>query len=175
MRKLSLDELNRPSVETYRQMKKSPVTIVLDNIRSALNVGSVFRTADAFACEKIILTGISAKPPHKEIHKSAIGATKSVDWAYHKEISTILTEFKSKGYTIVGVEQTDVSVPLKSYQIKEGHKYVLVFGNELDGLSESILPLLDSAVEIPQWGTKHSLNVSVCAGIVLFHFTSQLL
>ena len=170
MRKLKLEELNRPDLQTFRNKEKIPVIIILDNVRSAMNVGSVFRTADAFACEKIILGGITATPPNREITKTAIGATDSVIWEYSPEISEKIAVLKSDGYKIYGIEQTDQSVMLDQ-QLPEHDKAVLIFGNEVDGISDSVMDLLDGCIEIPQFGTKHSLNVAVCAGIVLWEFS----
>ncbi len=172
MRKLKLEELGRLSVEAYHMIPKTPVVVVLDNIRSAVNVGSVFRTADAFAIEKIIICGISATPPNREISKTAIGATESVSWEYIEDISEAVLLLKSDGYTIAGIEQTDHSVKLGSV-LPETGKIAIVLGNEVDGISEEILNHLDLCIEIPQYGTKHSLNVSVCAGIVLWELTKM--
>lgn len=169
MRKLRLEELNRLDTETYRNAEKLPVIIVLDNIRSAMNVGSVFRTADAFAFEKIVLCGITPTPPNREIMKTAIGATESVYWEYAAETKDTIHKLKAEGYIIYGVEQTNQSIMLD--MLNPSHeKAVLVFGNEVDGISDEILNLLDFCVEIPQFGTKHSLNVSVCAGITMWEF-----
>lgn len=168
MRKLKLDELNRLSVEDFQSAPKVPVIVVLDNIRSAHNVGSFFRTSDALAVESILLTGISARPPHKEINKAAIGATHSVTWTYAEDIVSALKELKERGYKIIGVEQTDRSVMLDDFHADSAEKYAVVFGNEVDGIGEGVLPLLDVCLEIPQYGTKHSFNVSVCGGIVLW-------
>lgn len=173
MRKLKLEELNRLSVEAFKQSEKTQMVLVLDNIRSALNVGSFFRTADAFALDKIYLAGISATPPHKEINKTAIGAHMSVDWEHHAEVLTVIQQLKSDGYLIIGVEQTTESVMLGQVKL-DGHKVAIVMGNEVDGLSDSILDYLDICVEIPQFGTKHSLNVSVCGGIVIWDLFKQL-
>lgn len=170
MRKLILDELGRPAIDDYRNMPKNPIVVVLDSIRSALNVGSVFRTSDAFAIEKIILCGISATPPNREITKTAIGATESVSWSYQQDIKDAVSELRNLGYKIVGVEQTDSSVKLNEFTGFED-RIALVFGNEVDGISESILNDLDYCIEIPQYGTKHSLNVSVCVGIILWTLT----
>lgn len=170
MRKLKLEELGRLSPKEYRILPKIPVTVVLDNIRSAMNVGSFFRTVDAFKIEKLILTGITACPPHKEILKTAIGATLSVDWSYETKIQTILTKLRAEDYNIIGIEQTDKSILLQDYIIDTTKKYAIIFGNEVDGISDEALSSLNSAIEIPQFGTKHSLNVSVCGGIVLWHF-----
>jgi len=172
MRKLKLEELGRLSVEDYQKVAKVPVVVVLDNIRSAMNVGSVFRTADAFAIEKIVISGISATPPNREITKTAIGATESVLWEYVKDISEALVFLKAGGYTIVGIEQTDHSIKLGS-PLPKSEKIAVVFGNEVEGISDIILEQLDYCIEIPQYGTKHSLNVSVCAGIVLWELTKS--
>jgi len=170
MRKLKLTELNRDKVSEYKTKIKIPVVIVLDNIRSALNVGSVFRTSDAYLIDKIYLCGITAKPPHKEITKSAIGATDSVEWMYFESTKDCLDELKNGNYTILGIEQTDQSYSLNDYGISNDKKYALVFGNEVNGVSDESIPLLDAAIELPQFGTKHSLNISVCAGIVIWEF-----
>ncbi|HPN69540.1 MAG TPA: RNA methyltransferase [Saprospiraceae bacterium] len=170
MRKLKLDELGRDSVADFQDKQKLPLVVVLDNIRSAMNVGSFFRTGDAFLIEKILLCGITATPPNREITKTAIGATESVHWEYHENITSALEQLKSAGYQLVGIEQTDVSVLLDDFEIKDDGKYALVFGNEVDGVSDEALAHLDVCLEIPQDGTKHSLNVSVCGGIVLWEF-----
>ena len=168
MRKLKLEELGRVSIEEFKVQKKTPLVIVLDNVRSALNVGSVFRTADSFAVEKIYLCGITATPPHKEISKSAIGATDSVNWEHVKDISDAINNLKSNGYKILGVEQTSQTTLLQDVIIDSNQKIAIVMGNEVMGISDAILPLLDEVIEIPQFGTKHSLNVSVCTGIVVW-------
>lgn len=168
MRKLKLDELNRLDVVSFKEIDKIPVVVVLDNIRSGNNVGAFFRTADAFKYEKIILTGITACPPHKEITKSAIGATESIDWEYFKSIETSIKELKSKGYQILGIEQTDQSMSLKDFKPQKNDKLALVFGNEVMGISDEILSMIDVSLEVPQFGTKHSLNVSVCGGVVMW-------
>jgi len=165
-----LDELGRDSVADFQDKQKLPLVVVLDNIRSAMNVGSFFRTGDAFLIEKILLCGITATPPNREITKTAIGATESVHWEYHENITSALEQLKSAGYQLVGIEQTDVSVLLDDFEIKDDGKYALVFGNEVDGVSDEALAHLDVCLEIPQDGTKHSLNVSVCGGIVLWEF-----
>jgi 23S rRNA (guanosine2251-2'-O)-methyltransferase len=172
MRKLKLEELGRQSVETFKNTDKIPVIAVLDNIRSALNVGSVFRTADAFAIEGIIICGISATPPNREITKTAIGATESVAWSYQKDIKDAVGGLKADGYTIIGIEQTTNSISLDGFLPKH-KKIAVIFGNEVDGISDSIMEDLDLALEIPQYGTKHSLNVSVCAGIVLWELSQH--
>ncbi|HHS96079.1 MAG TPA: TrmH family RNA methyltransferase [Phaeodactylibacter sp.] len=166
MKKKSLKELQRISIEEFKQRQRHPIVIVLDNVRSALNVGSAFRTADAFACEQIYLCGITAQPPHREILKTAIGATASVPWKYFPHSKEALTELKTKGYTILGIEQIHDSISLADFTFQKQKPYALVFGNEVEGISDEILPLLDEAIEIPQFGTKHSLNISVCVGIL---------
>ena len=170
MKKLSMEELNRDSVEEFKQKSKHPVVIVLDNIRSMHNVGSTFRTSDAFLVEKIVLCGITAQPPHREIHKTALGATDSVTWEYEKESFTALEKLKAEGYQIVLVEQTDNSILLQEAEFKEDEKYAFVFGNEAFGVQDSLLPLADTVLEIPQFGTKHSLNVSVSIGVILWSY-----
>ena len=170
MRKLKLDELGRKTLEEYRQSEKHSIVVVLDNIRSAMNVGAFFRTADAFAIQKLILCGITARPPHKEIHKTAIGADHSVEWEYIEDVSMALQSLQKAGYVLAGIEQTDGSTPLDRFQPEPEKKYVLIFGNEVSGISDAILPLLDIVLEIPQFGTKHSLNVAVSGGVVLWHF-----
>lgn len=175
MRKLKLQELNRLSIPEYKDSNKLPIVVVLDNIRSGLNIGSFFRTGDAFRIEKIYLTGITATPPHREITKTAIGATESVDWAYVEDVVECVKQLKEQSFTIYGIEQTDSSVPLTNInKSNSSHPVALVFGNEVNGLTDAILPLIDRSVEIEQFGTKHSLNVSVCAGICLWHFAAQL-
>ena len=168
MRKLKLDELGRISVDQFKSAEKLPVCIVLDNIRSLHNVGSAFRTADAFKVERIFLTGITGTPPHREIHKTALGATESVPWQYDSEAAVAAQRLKDEGYTIVVVEQTTESLPLQKFHAEPSSRYCLVFGNEVNGVSESVISLADMALEIPQEGTKHSLNISVCLGIVVW-------
>ena len=172
MRKLELDELQRDDYEAYKQKAKLPVTVVLDNIRSMYNVGAVFRTCDAFLVEKLYLCGITARPPHREIHKTAIGATESVEWVYYSTAKEAVNNLKHQGYLIIGVEQTDESISLPDAPIDPTKSYALVMGNEVEGLSEELLEDLHSAVEIPQFGTKHSLNISVSSGIVIWHYVS---
>src|SRR6056297_2183983 len=173
MRKLKLHELNRRSVEEFKASQKSPVVVVLDNIRSANNVGAFFRTSDAFKIDRIFLTGITASPPHKEITKSAIGATKSVDWQYMDSVKECCLNLKKSCYIIIGIEQTNSSVYLSDFKIDNTSKYALVFGNEVMGISDDILENLDDSIEIQQHGTKHSLNVAVCGGIILHYFTHK--
>jgi 23S rRNA (guanosine2251-2'-O)-methyltransferase len=168
MKKLSLEALGRISVEEFKDSEKIPVCILLDNIRSLHNVGSAFRTADAFRIEKIYLTGITGTPPHREIQKTALGATESVAWEYSESTATALEKLKAEGYSIVIVEQTTDSIALQTFEATAGAKYCLVFGNEVNGVSEEAIALGDLALEIPQLGTKHSLNISVCLGIVVW-------
>jgi 23S rRNA (guanosine2251-2'-O)-methyltransferase len=168
MQKLKLQELGRISIDEFKEAGKIPICIVLDNVRSLHNVGSAFRTADAFRVEKIYLTGITGQPPHREIQKTALGATESVEWKYAEHTRDALQELKTNGYSIVIIEQTTKSKPLQEFVPKAEGKYCLVFGNEVDGVSEDALAQADMALEIPQLGTKHSLNVSVCVGIVVW-------
>jgi tRNA G18 (ribose-2'-O)-methylase SpoU len=173
MRKLSLRELNRVSISDFRQQEKAPVVLVLDNVRSALNVGSAFRTSDAFTLEKILLCGITAKPPHREILKTAIGATESMEWAHFSETTEAVKQLKDEGYKIWAVEQAEESVWLQDFKVGPDEKYALVFGNEVAGVSEEVMALADGALEVPQFGTKHSLNISVCVGVVCWELFSQ--
>lgn len=166
MKKLKLDQLGRISVEEFKQASKLPVIIVLDNVRSLHNVGSAFRTSDAFKLKKIYLTGITGTPPHREIEKTALGATASVDWEYAEKTGDLVDKLKQEGYTIVAIEQTSESKSLHLFHPETDKKYCLVFGNEVHGVSEEAIALADEAIEIPQHGTKHSLNISVCLGIV---------
>ena len=173
MRKLKNEELNRLSVEGFKSAEKLPVSIVLDNIRSMNNIGSAFRTADAFLIEKIYLTGICAQPPHREIHKTALGATETVDWEYHASTSELVRTLKTRGKRIVAVEQAENSTSLKRFSVLEGG-CVLIFGNEVFGVEEEVMNLVDDVVEIPQFGTKHSLNISVSIGVVIWDIWSKL-
>ncbi|HLV24446.1 MAG TPA: RNA methyltransferase [Moheibacter sp.] len=168
MRKLKLEELGRISVEEFKETEKIPVVVVLDNIRSMHNIGSVFRTSDAFLIEKIYLCGITATPPNKEIRKTALGATESVDWEYVKEINELIPKLKSEGFKILSIEQTESSQNLAEFELNPNEKCAVVFGNEVEGVQQSVINESDFCLEIPQGGTKHSLNVSVCAGIVLW-------
>ena len=168
-----MEELGRMSVPEFHKTEKVPVTLLLDNIRSLHNVGSAFRTADAFRLERIILTGITGVPPHREIEKTALGATQSVAWEYAEQPAVAVERLKSEGYLIAVVEQTDESISLDDFRMPENGKLCLVFGNEINGVSDPVIDLADAAVEIPQWGTKHSLNVSVCIGIVTYSITRR--
>lgn len=174
MKKLKLDELGRISVDEFKLSAKLPVCVVLDNIRSLHNVGSAFRTSDAFKLEKIYLTGITGTPPHREIEKTALGATSSVAWQYAENPTEVLKALKAEGYTIIAIEQTTESQSLQNFNPEPAGKYCLVFGNEVHGVSEEAIELADIALEIPQAGTKHSLNISVCLGIVAWEFFRKL-
>ena len=167
-RKLKNRELDRRSVEEFKKEGKTPISIVLDNIRSSHNVGSVFRTADAFILEKIYLCGITATPPHRDIRKTAIGASETVDWDYSKDALSTVKKLKAEGNYIVSIEQAENSVELQDFKIPEDKDLVLVIGNEVKGVQQEIVSLSDAVVEIPQFGTKHSLNISVSAGIAIW-------
>jgi tRNA G18 (ribose-2'-O)-methylase SpoU len=168
MRKLGMDELNRKSVNEFRESEKTPVMVVLDNIRSMHNVGSVFRTADAFLLRGICLCGYTPQPPHRDIHKTALGATETVDWWYFASAGEAVRSLKEAGYQVFAVEQTVGSVPLPEFASRFSGPLAVVFGNEVSGVGEEALALCDGSVEIPQWGMKHSLNISIAAGIVLW-------
>jgi len=168
MKKLKLEELGRISVDAFKEAEKIPVCIVLDNVRSLHNVGSAFRTADAFRIEKIYLTGITGVPPHREIQKTALGATESVAWEYAENPAATVSKLKAQGYRIVVIAQTTESMPLQQFTPEPAVRYCLVFGNEIHGVSEAVIAEADQALEIPQAGTKHSLNISVCLGIVVW-------
>lgn len=169
-----MEELGRVTPEEYKKQEKTPIVLVLDNIRSMHNVGSAFRTCDAFNVERLYLCGITATPPQKEIAKTALGATESVDWEYKESVSELAKELKSEGYALILVEQTDNSVMLQDFNFAQYEKVALFVGNEVFGVSEELLPLCDAAVEIPQFGTKHSLNVAVATGITLWEAIRQL-
>jgi 23S rRNA (guanosine2251-2'-O)-methyltransferase len=168
MRKLSMDELNRKSVDEFRAAGKVPVVVVLDNIRSMHNVGSVFRTADAFLVEAIYLCGYTPRPPHRDIHKTALGATETVTWKYYDTAMEAARQLKQEGYQLVAVEQVADSIELNHYSFAETDRLAVIFGNEVTGVDEQVLSLCDQSIEIPQKGMKHSLNISVAAGIVLW-------
>ena len=172
MRKLKMEELGRVSVEEFKDTDKTPIAVVLDNVRSALNIGSAFRTADAFACEEMILCGITAQPPHREILKTALGSTESVAWRHFEETQTALETLRTEGYILVAVEQAENPVLLQNIhnQPFTNKKFALIFGNEVDGVSEEAMAMADFVVEIPQYGTKHSLNIAVSIGIVVWEF-----
>ena len=171
--KLSMDELKRLDVAQFKNSEKFPFVIVLDDIRSMNNVGSAFRTADSFRCSHIYLCGITAKPPHREISKTALGADESVDWTYFESPSTCIQALKELGFIIICVEQVKDSVSLFKFTPDQNHKYAFVFGNEVFGVNDLFIRSADYSLEIPQFGTKHSLNVSVCMGIVSYDFISK--
>jgi 23S rRNA (guanosine2251-2'-O)-methyltransferase len=168
MRKLGMDELNRKSVNEFRESEKTPVVVVLDNIRSMHNVGSVFRTADAFLIRAVYLCGYTPQPPHRDIHKTALGATETVAWRYFTTAVAAVGSLKEEGYAVFAVEQVENSVSLRRFAEQLSRPLAVVFGNEVQGVGEDVLSLCDGSVEIPQWGMKHSLNISVAAGIVLW-------
>jgi tRNA G18 (ribose-2'-O)-methylase SpoU len=174
MRKLKLDELNRVSVSEFKAGAKMPVAVVLDNVRSMHNIGSIFRTADGFAVEKICLCGITAQPPHREIEKTALGATQSMNWEYYASPLEAVEQLLVDGYQIVAVEQAEHSTMLQDFDVKEGEKYALIFGNEVNGVSDEVMRVIDACIEIPQFGTKHSFNIVVSAGIVLWDLFSKM-
>jgi len=174
MRKLKNKELNRLNLSEFKRKKKVPITIVLDNVRSAHNVGSVFRTSDAFLIEQIILCGICPIPPKKEIQKTALGSTESVNWVYSPKTMDCIKELINQNYEIISLEQTNQSISLKDYRPQKNSKIALIFGNEVNGVNQECLEFSHSIVEIPQYGTKHSLNISVSVGIVLWEITNKL-
>jgi len=167
MRKLSMDDLNRKSAEEFKKASKLPMVVVLDNVRSMNNIGSVFRTADAFLLEAIYLCGVTAQPPHREIQKTALGATETVNWKHFETTIDAVNSLKAKGYKVYAVEQADQSIMLDKFTPAEG-KIALVFGNEVNGVDQAVIDICDACVEIPQFGTKHSLNISVSVGIVVW-------
>ena len=172
MHKLSMDELNRISKEDFERAEKLPIIIILDNIRSLSNVGAFFRSADAFRIGELVLCGITACPPHREIHKTALGADETVRWRYYESTEAACQALKSEGYRIFAVEQVEDSVPLQDFKFERNTAYIL--GNEVEGVSEEALPYCEGAIELPQAGTKHSINVSVCAGIVMWRVFEML-
>jgi tRNA G18 (ribose-2'-O)-methylase SpoU len=174
MRKLKNEELGRLQPEEFEEAEKLNACIILDDIRSMNNVGSTFRTADAFRIEKIHLCGITAKPPHRDINKTALGATETVAWEHHKSITDLISQLKSSGYQIVAVEQADESTSLLDFQPKSGQKYAFVFGNEVFGVNDQVVAESDVVLEIPQYGTKHSLNISVSLGVVVWDFVAKM-
>ncbi len=169
-KKLQTSQLGRMSVEEYQKSSKNPIIVVLDNIRSLHNIGSIFRTSDAFRLEALYLCGICATPPHKEIHKSALGAENAVPWKYFAETTEAIDDLQKNGYELVAVEQTENSISLEQFDINPTKKYALIFGNEVRGIQQEVIDKCNSSVEIPQFGTKHSFNVSVSAGIVLWEW-----
>lgn len=174
MKKLSLDELNRISVNDFKNSEKTPIVIILDNVRSQHNIGSIFRTADAFKIEKIYLCGITACPPSREIQKTALGATESVSWEYISNTEDIIKTLKSDNYIVASIEQATNSINLGDFNPEENKKHALVFGNEVNGVKQSVIDISDFCIEIPQFGTKHSFNVSVTAGIVIWELFNKI-
>ena len=174
MRKLKLDELNRASVEEFKTLDKLPVAVVLDNVRSLHNVGSAFRTSDAFAVDQICLCGITGTPPNREIEKTALGATSSVNWKHFETTLQAVHQLRVDGYLIIAIEQAVDSTKLHEFEPIPGEKYALVFGNEVNGVADEVMEQIDGCIEIPQFGTKHSFNIAVSAGIILWDFFSKL-
>ena len=174
MKKLKNSELDRISIEEFKKLKKIPITILLENIRSAHNIGSVFRTADSFLINEIILCGISAQPPNKDIRKTALGSSESVEWKYEKNIEVAIQKLKDEGNKIISIEQTTNSISLENFKPSNNSKYAIIFGNEVNGIEQRTIDLSDMAIEIPQYGTKHSLNISVAAGIIIWNIFSKI-
>lgn len=173
MRKLKVTEMGRLSLAEYKASEKQPIVVVLDHVRSLYNVGSVFRSSDAFCIEGVVLCGITARPPHPEIHKTALGAEESVEWKYFEKTEEALSWLKQQGYTVLAIEQCEGSTMLQDFQRQPGKKYAVVLGNEVKGVQQQVVDLCDGCLEIPQYGTKHSLNVSVAAGIILWHLSKK--
>lgn len=173
MRKLKVTEMGRLSLAEYKASEKQPIVVVLDHVRSLYNVGSVFRSSDAFCIEGVVLCGITAQPPHPEIHKTALGAEESVNWKYFQQTEEAVIWLKEQGYTVLAIEQCEGSTMLQDFQRKAGEKYAVVLGNEVKGVQQQIVDMCDGCLEIPQYGTKHSLNVSVAAGIILWHLSKK--
>ncbi|RZK36817.1 MAG: TrmH family RNA methyltransferase [Pedobacter sp.] len=174
MRKLKLDELNRVDIQEFKEQEKLPVVVVLDNVRSMHNVGSVFRTADGFSIEKVILCGITAQPPHREIEKTALGATQSVEWEHFEDTLVAIDSLRAQGYQIIAIEQAENSTMLNIFKPSSTARYALIFGNEVNGVSDEAMQKIDECIEIPQFGTKHSFNIVISAGIVLWDFFAKL-
>lgn len=173
-RKLKNSELKRIDIHEFKASEKSPIIIILDNIRSLNNIGSVFRTADAFLVKKIYLCGITATPPHKDIQRTALGATDSVQWEYVENVLEVVQKLQDEGVYVAAIEQTEASVALDAFEIKKGITYAVVFGNEVKGVQQNVVSKCDSVIEIPQYGTKHSLNISVSVGVVLWDLFTKL-
>jgi 23S rRNA (guanosine2251-2'-O)-methyltransferase len=174
MRKLKLDELNRATVSEFKNQEKLPLAVVLDNVRSMHNIGSIFRTSDGFAVEQVVLCGITTQPPHREIEKTALGATQSIDWKYYTDTLTAVSELRAAGYKIIAIEQAQDSIMLNTFKPSADEKYALIFGNEVNGVADEVMQQIDACIEIPQFGTKHSFNIVVSAGIVLWDFFAKL-
>lgn len=175
MRKLKITELNRLTVDEFKQANKLPLAVILDEVRSLHNIGSVFRTSDAFLVERIYLCGITATPPHPEMHKTALGAEDTVDWKYVKHTLEAVEELHNEGYTVLAIEQVEGSTMLDELELEPDKKYAIVMGNEVKGVQQEVIDVCDGCIEIPQYGTKHSLNVSVTTGIVLWEFANKLI
>ena len=173
-KKLKLTELNRLDLEEFKKLEKDPIVVLLNDIRSLHNIGAVFRTCDAMAVEKLYLCGITATPPHREIRKTAIGASESVNWEYQKNAIEVIKKYQKSGYKIIAVEQTDKAISLENFNWNK-EKTLLIFGNEVNGVDQDLINESDISIEIPQWGTKHSFNISVSAGIVLWSIKMQIL
>lgn len=173
MRKLNVLEMNRISVDEFKQSDKTPLVVILDDIRSMYNVGSVFRTADAFRIEKIYLCGITAQPPHPEIHKTALGAEDSVDWEHSDDIHSVVRQLQDENYTVLAIEQVEGSTMLQTFVPEPDKKYAIIMGNEVKGVKQTVIDMCNGSIEIPQFGIKHSLNVSTTAGIVMWQFISS--
>jgi 23S rRNA (guanosine2251-2'-O)-methyltransferase len=174
VRKLKLDELNRATVAEFKDGKKLPIVVVLDNVRSMHNIGSIFRTADGFAVEQVCLCGITAQPPHREIEKTALGATQSINWTYYADTLAAVEQLRNEGYKIIAVEQAEESIMLNEFAPQAGEKYALIFGNEVNGVGDEVMKTIDACIEIPQFGTKHSFNIVISAGIVLWDLFSKM-
>lgn len=174
MRKLKLDELNRATIDEFKLQHKLPVAVVLDNVRSMHNIGSIFRTSDGFAVEQVCLCGITAQPPHREIEKTALGATQSINWIYFETPLQAVEKLRADGYKIIAIEQAENSIMLNTFTPAADEKYALIFGNEVNGVSDEVMQQIDACIEIPQFGTKHSFNIVVSAGIVLWDFFAKL-
>ena len=170
MKKLKITEMNRLTPEEFKEEKKTPLVVILDNVRSLHNVGSVFRTSDAFLVEAVYLCGITSTPPHAEIHKTALGAENTVNWKYFEDTHVALEELKSKGYIVFAIEQAEGSTKLPDLKLDTTKKYAVILGNEVKGVQQSVVDVCDGCIEIPQYGTKHSLNVSVTGGIIIWEF-----
>jgi tRNA G18 (ribose-2'-O)-methylase SpoU len=174
MRKLKLDELNRATIDEFKAQDKLPVAVILDNVRSMHNIGSIFRTSDGFAVEQVCLCGITAQPPHREIEKTALGATQSINWIYFETPLQAIEKLRTDGYKIIAIEQAENSIMLNTFAPAANEKYALIFGNEVNGVSDEVMQQIDACIEIPQFGTKHSFNIVVSAGIVLWDFFAKL-
>lgn len=173
MRKLKITELNRISVNEFKESSKIPLIIILDNVRSLHNIGAVFRTSDAFRVDCIYLCGITATPPHSEIHKTALGAEDTVDWYYNKDVTDVIGNLQTEGWSVYAIEQVEKSIMLNEFHTDPGKKYAVILGNEVKGVQQHAIDLCEGSIEIPQYGTKHSLNVSVTAGIVIWDFFNK--